>query len=567
MKSNSRRTRASAASPQTAPLRIADDAQRLRVVLKVDQAEQRGRTVLVSGWMAGSADVELLRDGAPVPATLTRSRRPDVAATLKLAEGPEGFGLTLAARGGPGNWSLRVTFDVDGIAHQQVHALKMEAVPQLSTPETIRLAVGSIEAAAASLDLGEAVVAGWELHHARADVWLEDERGRRYPIEGYRFFRADVMAAHEGDYGMTGAPAGFIVRLRGVAPGERLRLLALCDDELLQLGETTCAMLPADPALASRWLFGLNSPEGDFSRRLPLVDAPLLEALMRSRQQQWDGLPLEEKSIGDPAPKPLVSVIVPLFGRADFVEDQLIEFSRDAWFRNNAELIYVLDDPRLVEAFTARASILHRLYEMPMRWLWGGTNRGFSGANNLGANAARAKLLLFMNSDVFPQEAGWLPEMIKVLQQRPELAAVAPRLLHADGSIQHAGMAFERREDLGVWINHHPLLGADPALDPHQEPTVVGAVTGACILVRATELRAVGGWDCDYLIGDFEDSDLCLKLLSRGYQVAYVPGVQLTHLERQSFQLLGSGGYRSRVTLYNATRHQNRWQHMLGAIA
>jgi hypothetical protein len=41
--------------------------------------------------------------------------------------------------------------------------------------------------------------------------------------------------------------------------------------------------------------------------------------------------------------------------------------------------------------------------------------------------------------------------------------------------------------------------------------------------------------------------------------VAYVPRVQLTHLERQSFKLLGQDDFRQKVVVYNAVRHQSRW--------
>jgi hypothetical protein len=39
--------------------------------------------------------------------------------------------------------------------------------------------------------------------------------------------------------------------------------------------------------------------------------------------------------------------------------------------------------------------------------------------------------------------------------------------------------------------------------------------------------------------------------------------VQLTHLERQSFKLLGAGEYRTKVTVFNAARHQRRWAQLL----
>ena len=85
------------------------------------------------------------------------------------------------------------------------------------------------------------------------------------------------------------------------------------------------------------------------------------------------------------------------------------------------------------------------------------------------------------------------------------------------------------------------------------------AITGACLAMRRVDFDRVGGWDTSYLIGYFEDSDLCLKLQAAGLDVAYLPTVQLTHLERQSFKLLGPDEFRTRVVIYNAVRHQTRW--------
>jgi GT2 family glycosyltransferase len=102
-------------------------------------------------------------------------------------------------------------------------------------------------------------------------------------------------------------------------------------------------------------------------------------------------------------------------------------------------------------------------------------------------------------------------------------------------------------------------MGLAPSLDPHNHTTTVPAVTGACLVIERDTFDAAGAWDTGYLIGDFEDSDLCLKLRANGLRVAYVPRVQLTHLERQSFKLLGQDDFRQKVVVYNAVRHQSRW--------
>jgi GT2 family glycosyltransferase len=254
---------------------------------------------------------------------------------------------------------------------------------------------------------------------------------------------------------------------------------------------------------------------------------------------------------------------VPLYGRADFVEHQLVEFAKDEWLTKHVQIIYVLDDPKLVEPFYMQAEALHRLYQIPFMWVWGAVNRGFSGANNLGAQFAKGEHLVFLNSDAFPDAPGWVEALQHTLYVHPKVGAVGPNLVFATGGIQHAGMQFLRRDELGIWINHHPHMGLDPILDPHKSLTTVPGITGACLAMRRTDFDAVGGWEQGYLIGDFEDSDLCFKLRSKGFDIAYDPSVRLTHLERQSFKLLGQDEFRTRVVIYNAVRHQNRWGQLL----
>jgi O-antigen biosynthesis protein len=174
---------------------------------------------------------------------------------------------------------------------------------------------------------------------------------------------------------------------------------------------------------------------------------------------------VEVHQLGNDIEEPQASIIIPLFGRIDFVEHQLIEFSRDDWIISNAEIIYVLDDPKIVDSFAELTHSWHRLYKVPFKWIWGGTNRGFSAANNLGVEHSCAPVLTFLNSDAFPQNPGWLQNLIEELETNPNFGAVAPRLVYGDGSIQHVGISFVRREDLGIWINHHPQMGLDSALD------------------------------------------------------------------------------------------------------
>lgn len=425
---------------------------------------------------------------------------------------------------------------------------------------------GCLDAALFSKNLKKTIVFGWTAGESYTTYWLEDAQKNRYPLDcKYEFFRKDVYESIKSRALSSVRASGMIAIIDIEENNGPLKLRALTEAGIHTLHEIVPANLPASPIEAAKFLFGGHSPLSDFSERARKIDRVILDPLIKSNMDRIDDLPVEVSQYGQSPENPLVSIIIPLYGRADFVEHQLLEFDRDPWLKQHAEILYILDDPAIIEDFQNSARILHRLYQVPFQAIWGSANRGFSGANNLGAKHARGQYLLFMNSDVFPQSPGWLYPLVETLAKDDQTGAVAPRLVFIDGSIQHAGMVFRHREDLNIWINHHPNMGLDAKLDPQKETSKVPAVTGACLLLRRRDFDRVAGWDTGYLVGDFEDSDLCLKLRTIGLEIAYNPHVQLTHLERQSFKLLGEGEFRTRVTIYNAARHQSRWESMIAS--
>lgn len=554
-------------SPQETIIHIHNGKNERHAAIKIDSLEASNSQLKIIGWCFGDCTIKLLHNKRNTPHEISRSRRLDVADSLKVSEPETGFGFTLTAALQNGEYSLQLQTILDEQERTFEFPLKIKKKlihheVKTNAPQPL----GFIEVAAAATTTTDAIVVGWALHAEETAVWIEDEEGFPFSLQwAFRVFRQDVHDAHASSHSYTSSKAGFMVHVNGGKPGSRLKLMAQMDGEPIVLSEVECSSLPTDPVAASRWLFGIHTPMGQLHQRFPLVDIPILDGLKEYQQQAQAELPVQVRQLGQPIKQPLASIIIPLYGRTDFVEHQLIEFSRDQWLAQHAEIIYVIDDPRLVEEFSAQAELLYRLYRLPFRWVWGSTNRGFSGANNLGVQHAYSEYLVFLNSDAFPQQPGWLQQLLDVLADHPEIGAVGPRLVFADGSIQHCGMEFSRREELGIWINHHPRMGLDPKLDPLHDLTIVPAVTGACLAVSRINFERIGGWDTSYLIGDFEDSDFCLKLRRAGLHVAYLPTVQLTHLERQSFKLLGQDDFRTRVVIYNAVRHQTRWLDLIKA--
>jgi GT2 family glycosyltransferase len=150
---------------------------------------------------------------------------------------------------------------------------------------------------------------------------------------------------------------------------------------------------------------------------------------------------------------------------------------------------------------------------------------------NYAVRVCRTEHLVFLNDDMEIINEEWLGSLLE-LSQEPEVGAVGGRLLHADGTIQHVGCV------IGV--------GGGTAHVYHSFPgDFVGyngfthlirnysAVTGACLATRKSVLAQVGGFDEGFAI-DFNDIDVCLKIIESGYRIVYTPYASLFHFEGAS---------------------------------
>ena len=394
------------------------------------------------------------------------------------------------------------------------------------------------------LDPGQAVAALRVCTEAAA-VTLDPAARLRIPRPDVREAAGAAYALDHDSWGfcafadIPGEPCWLEVELRSGEVGQRA-LVPVAAAGLASIRQLLA--LPREPGSRLRAVM-----EGTIG---PAVAAMNAERLARPR-------PAEELSFGTPPVAPRTSVVVPLHGRVDFMEMQLALFS--ARPDPEAELIYVLDDPRRREEAERLALAAEARFHLPFRLVLLEENWGFAPACNEGAKRARGDHLCLLNSDVFPlgtEGMGFLAPLRAHLEADPSLGAVGPLLLFEDGTVQHQGMRFERVRGLPPWP--FPIHERKAAPPPQGEALLpVRAMTGACMVLRRADWEAIGGFDEGFVIGDFEDADLCLRLAERGHACAVDPAVRLYHLERQSQE--PAAGWRFNATLVNAWRHARRW--------
>jgi GT2 family glycosyltransferase len=157
----------------------------------------------------------------------------------------------------------------------------------------------------------------------------------------------------------------------------------------------------------------------------------------------------------------------------------------------------------------------------------------WSAINNAAAREAQGEVLIFLNNDTVVLTKDWCAELV-ANALREDVGAVGARLLYADGTIQHAGVALgvegvAGHEAVGETAEQGGYFGRSKLLRS------AAAVTGACLATRRALFEQMdGGFDDLNLKVAFNDVDYCMRVRKAGYRVVYNPFAVLYHLESKS---------------------------------
>ena len=163
------------------------------------------------------------------------------------------------------------------------------------------------------------------------------------------------------------------------------------------------------------------------------------------------------------------------------------------------------------------------------------TNLGFARANNLGAGRTRGEFLLLLNSDA-RLKPSTLAEVVSWMRQHPECGVAGVQLLNPDGSRQNS---IANQPSLATELLNKSLLRRlFPRRFPGKEhqfpaPVEVESVIGACMFIRASVWRALGGFDERFFFF-LEETDFCRQVRARGWKVCHLPQAQAWHGQGQS---------------------------------
>ncbi|MDH6159389.1 MULTISPECIES: glycosyltransferase [unclassified Janthinobacterium] len=246
---------------------------------------------------------------------------------------------------------------------------------------------------------------------------------------------------------------------------------------------------------------------------------------------------------------PLVSVIIPIYGKCDYTLRCLMSVAAQLP-RASFEVI-VVDDC----SPDSSAEVLQQV--RGIRLLLNGKNQGFIRSCNIGAKAATGKYLYFLNNDTEVIQ-GWLDELLNTFHLFSNVGFVGSKLIYPDGSLQEAGGIIWK--DGSAWNFGRNQNVSLPVYNYARE---VDYCSGASIMVPRPLFEKLGGFDEHYLPAYCEDSDLALKIRDAGYSVLYQPMSVVIHYEGITSGTDTGGQGAKAYQIENSKKLFQRWKHRL----
>ena len=155
----------------------------------------------------------------------------------------------------------------------------------------------------------------------------------------------------------------------------------------------------------------------------------------------------------------------------------------------------------------------------------------FSELNNIGVSHAQGSMLLFLNDDTEVLQEDWLERLGGYAQQK-HIGAVGAKLVYGDGhTIQHTGVLNLQTGPV------HAYIGQDKNNPGYFLRNQIEynwlAVTGACLMIEREKYESIDGFDESFPIA-YNDVDICMRLIEKGYYNVMCQAVTLIHHESVS---------------------------------
>ena len=182
--------------------------------------------------------------------------------------------------------------------------------------------------------------------------------------------------------------------------------------------------------------------------------------------------------------------------------------------------------------------------------------RGFNQACHSGVALARAPIVVLLNNDTEPC-ARWLEELLTPFELWPDTGIVGAQLMFPNGRLQESGGI--------VWANGEPWnygRGGNPYAPEVSYSRQVDYVSAACLAIRLTLWREIGGFSADFAPAYFEDTDLAFQVQAQQLRIRCAPLARVIHHEGTTCGIdTGNPESSKHLQRVHAPLFRRKWQH------
>lgn len=154
-------------------------------------------------------------------------------------------------------------------------------------------------------------------------------------------------------------------------------------------------------------------------------------------------------------------------------------------------------------------------------------NHGFARGCNQGYEISTGDTILFLNNDTIVTE-NWLGNMLRLLYSNDKIGLVGPVTNNISGS-QQIPASYSDTSSLEDFARAHCRWNAQC----HRR---VLRLVGFCLLVKRKVLDDIGVFDERFGFGNFEDDDLCLRAVNKGWHLMIALDSYIHHIGSVTFR-------------------------------
>ena len=156
-------------------------------------------------------------------------------------------------------------------------------------------------------------------------------------------------------------------------------------------------------------------------------------------------------------------------------------------------------------------------------------NMGFGYANNQGIDVADSKYVCFLNNDVLLYP-GWDLDLIKPFNIYDEIGATGPVTNNC------AGVQCDDYGLKDITKEEYRLIAEWRSKEKPSNYRNYHRLIGFCLLAKTDLINELKGFDESFNIGNYEDDDLCMRILLKKKKIIICENVFIYHFGSQSFK-------------------------------